>query len=345
MRQPATTPSFYTKIKLKILRLLRLEAGPTLRLYKGYGNATECNIYGHALSLAPVVRKRFRHIFLYNTAALVRLFIVKPVKQARVELQWRNERYEVLTADDGFFHFNWKLPQALEPGIHTVRAAWLKGTGDNTVIASAETEVVIPSPADFAFISDIDDTFLISHSGNLRKRLFVLFTHNARSRRPFDGVVKLYQLLRSHNRVFFYVSSSEWNLYDYIREFIRTQQIPDGVFLLNQIKTFSKIFSTGQGKHKGKFTRIVKIIEAYPDQQFVLLGDDSQRDPEIYAQVVSYFPRNIHAVYIRKLQSAEKATVLDKKKVIESAGVRFCYFYHSDEAIKHSKEIGLVEGS
>lgn len=342
MRHAASNTSFFKRLKLKILRLLRLDANPTLRLYKGFGNREECNIYGHALSLAPLARKRYRNVVLYNTAALLRLFMVKPVKQARIELHWGNERYEVLTADDGFFHFQWKPLQAFEPGNHPVRANWLHRV-DDTVIASAESDITIPSPADYAVISDIDDTFLISHSGNLRKRLLVLFTHNARSRRPFEGVVRHYQLLRSNNRLFFYVSSSEWNLYDYIREFIRTQQLPDGIFLLNQIKTFSKIFSTGQGKHTGKFTRIVRIIEAYPDQQFILLGDDSQRDPEIYAEVVAHFPQNIHAVYIRKLQAAEKPAVLGKKRSIESAGVQFCYFYHSDEAIEHSLKIGLFE--
>ncbi|MEO6220629.1 MAG: App1 family protein, partial [Ginsengibacter sp.] len=191
--------------------------------------------------------------------------------------------------------------------------------------------------------SDIDDTFLISHTSSLRKRLYVLFTRNARTRRPFEGVVEHYQLLNKGSRAFFYVSSSEWNLYDYIAEFIHVQALPEGCLLLNQIKTFSKLFATGQGKHNGKFTRIVRLLEAYPDQKFVLLGDDSQKDPEIYASLVQHFPNRIFCVYIRRLAIKEKALVLQKKEFIEAAGVGFCYFYHSADAIQHSQKTGLIK--
>lgn len=341
MRQ--TAGSQYFKIKSKLLQLLRLQSGPTLRLYKGFGNIHECNVYGHALSLAPLPRKKYRNFILYNTAALLRLFIVRPVKGATVELFWGDKRYETTTGDDGFFHFHWKFATPHQPGIYPVMASWLQGTGNNTVIATADAEITIPSPAEFAFISDIDDTFLISHSSNLRKRLFVLLTHNPRSRRPFEGVVSHYQLLQQNHRSFFYVSSSEWNLYDYISEFVRVQQLPGGIFLLNQIKKFSKLFATGQGKHSGKFTRIVRIIEAYPDQKFVLLGDDSQQDPEIYATIVSHFPQNIYCVYIRCVRKKEKLRVRERQRIIENAGVLFCYFNHSEAAIVHSRENGLIK--
>jgi len=324
----------------QLAKLVRLHYGPALRLYKGFGNATECTIYGHALSLSPIPRKRYRNFILFNTAALLRLFMVKPVKKACIELRYGNEKYTTYTEDDGFFHFQWKPSAPLLPGIYSISAAWME---NNQVIATAEADFIIPSSTDYAFISDIDDTFLISHSSNLRKRLYVLLTHNARSRRPFDGAVKHYQLLEQGKKVFFYVSSSEWNLYDYIREFIRVQQLPDGSLLLNQLKTFSRLMATGQGKHHGKFTRIVRILEAYPDQSFVLLGDDSQQDPFIYARLVEHFPRQIYAVYIRRLKPEGKKIVTDELSIIEQAGVHSCYFYHSEEAIAHSYQVGLIQ--
>ena len=183
---------------------------------------------------------------------------------------WGEEVYETITENDGFFRFEWKPAEKLLPGTYPVKAFIFSKKDEEAAVAFAESEVIVPSPTDFTFISDIDDTFLISHSSNLRKRLFVLLTENARSRRPFDGAVKHYRLLHGiddeikENNSFFYVSSSEWNLYDYIHEFVRANKLPEGIFLLNQIKTFSKLFATGQGDHSGKFTRIVRIIEAYP---------------------------------------------------------------------------------
>lgn len=336
------------KIKLKVFRIFRLHNGPSLKLYKGFGNENSCVIYGHALSLSPFQRKTFRNLFIINSLALLRMFMVKPKKNARIKLQWENNTYETFTAKDGFFRFEWQPSRQLPPGTIKVKALLMKRNSDYIVTASCEGEIVIPSPTSYAFISDIDDTFLISHSSNLRKRLFVLLTENARSRKPFEGAVKHYRLLHGiedkdqSDNAFFYVSSSEWNLYGYIKEFVREYKLPEGVFLLNQMKTFSKLFATGQSNHNGKFTRIIRIIEAYPNQKFVLLGDDSQRDPYIYASVVEHFPQNVYCVYIRRVGTPEKPHVREKQLAIEKAGIHFCYFSHSEDAILHSRSVGLI---
>lgn len=340
--------SLRQKIKLKIFRFFRLHNAPALKLYRGFGNENSCVIYGHAQVLSPLQRKTFRNFFLINSLALLRMFMVKPLKNAKVILLWEDNILETFTEKDGFFRFEWQPSQKLPPGVIKVKVLLMKRHSDNTVSASCEGDIVIPSPTSFAFISDIDDTFLISHSSNLRKRLFVLLTENARSRRPFEGAVKHYRLLHGiddyneSDNAFFYVSSSEWNLYSYIREFVREHKLPEGVFLLNQMKTFSKLFATGQSNHDGKFTRIIRIMEAYPNQKFVLLGDDSQRDPYIYASVAEHFPQNIFCVYIRRVGTPEKPHVREKQLAIEKAGIHFCYFSHSDEAIIHSRSVGLI---
>ncbi len=341
--------SFLQKIKIKLFQLFRLRRGPTLKLYNGFGNENSCVIYGHALSLSPLPRRNYRHFFLINSIALLRMFMVKPMKAATVKLLWEDTEYETVTESDGFFKFEWKPRNPLPAGSYKVKALLMKRRSTQKTTATAEADVIVPSPTAYAFISDIDDTFLISHSTNLRKRLFVLLTENARSRRPFDGAVKHYRMLHGadddikEDNAFFYVSSSEWNLYDYINEFVHSNKLPEGVFLLNQIKTFSKLFATGQSNHEGKFTRIVKIIESYPKQQFVLLGDDSQKDVDIYAAVTKHFPKNISCVYIRRVKTPEKPHVREMQKDIEAAGVQFLYFAHSDDAIAHSLRSGFAK--
>jgi phosphatidate phosphatase APP1 len=141
---------------------------------------------------------------------------------------------------------------------------------------------------------------------------------------------------------FFYVSSSEWNLYDYILEFTKVNELPSGVFLLNVLKQFKEIFKTGQNNHQTKFTRIVRILRAYPNQRFILLGDSSQHDPYIYESVIKHFPKQIHAVYIRDVYEKNKQKVADVLYKIEAAGVPCCFFKHSEDAILHSKKIGLI---
>lgn len=320
----------------------------TIKPYHGYGHADHMTVYGHVLKLSPLPRKKYRKSFIHNTIALLRLFMVKPYGNIEVEMHWSNQVLYTKTDLDGFFKFDWKD----EPP-HPVgwQEAIFRAKKYGSVIASSNGHIYVPHPTQYGFISDIDDTFLISHSSNLRKRLFVLFTENARSRKPFDGVVKHYQLLSMSNtsaetpNPFFFVSSSEWNLYDYILEFTKVNRIPQGVFLLNQLKIFKQLLKTGQNHHMTKFTRIARILEKYPRQRFILLGDSSQQDPYIYESIVSHFPKRIHAVYIRDVYARNHQKAVDVLGKIESLGVPCCFFQHSADAILHSQKIGLIPGT
>lgn len=340
--------SFFRKLVQDVLFALRLTNNPSVKLYQGFGSNTACHLHGHALALGPMSRKRYRNNFLSNTLALFRLFMVKPIAGAELQFIWEGQVYKTVSERDGFFKFDWKPLKPMLPGCYNVEVSMIrKNTGG--VMATGKAGLIVPYVNQFAFISDIDDTFLISHSGNLRKRLFVLLTENARSRKPFDGVVNHYNLLSMAgaadrtNNAFFYVSSSEWNLYEYIREFSKKNKLPDGVYLLNQLKKFSQVFKTGQNNHKTKFMRIVRILEAFPKQVFILLGDDTQEDPNIYASIVSHFKSQVFCVYIRMATKKPKPAVVEKLKEIEAASVKYCYFKHSAEAVIHSKSNGIIQ--
>lgn len=329
-----------------MLRALKLTGRPHIRLYNGYGNQNHCIIFGHLLSYGPIPRKKYRRNFFTNTFALIRLFILKPLPDREIILTYNDETYQTTTAADGFFRFEWQPAGNNPPGWHEATASWKDPASGHVV--SAKAKVYVPHNNYYSFISDIDDTFLISHSSNLRKRLWVLLTENARSRKPFDDVVMHYEYLASASapgdttNPFFYVSSSEWNLYDYIREFCSVNRMPQGVFLLNQIKQLHEVFKTGQTKHNGKFFRIVRVINAFPDEQFVLLGDDSQQDPGIYASIIKHFPGKIHAVYLRKVHKSPSPEVEVYLNDMRKTGVHVCYFRHSREAIDHSRSIQLI---
>ena len=332
-------------IRQRIMQRLGLTREVTIKVYNGYGHAEQMNIYGHVFRLSPLPRKKYRKSFIRNTLALLRLFFVQPFAGIKVEMQWENLTHHAETDQDGFFRFTWKDATPLTQGWQEVKVV---ARMQDSIIAEAKGQIYIPYDTQYGFISDIDDTFLISHSSNLRKRLFVLFTQNARTRKPFEGVVRHYQLLAGSNTTpeapnpFFYVSSSEWNLYDYILEFTRVNNIPQGVFLLNQLKRFQQLLKTGQNHHMTKFTRIARILESYPRQRFVLLGDSSQQDPYIYEAIVSHFPKQIHAVYIRDVYAQNKQKAADVLEKIESKGVPCCFFQHSTDAILHSRKIGLI---
>jgi phosphatidate phosphatase APP1 len=331
--------------KTRLLNLIGLTDEVSIKVYQGYGHEESISLFGHVLSLGPLPRTRYNQTFLGNTASLLRLFMVKPLGEVTVQTEWNGQVIRTKTDKDGFFRLEWKDEPPLEQGWHqmTVRLV------DYSVQAEGQGALYIPYQFQHGFISDIDDTFLISHSSNLRKRLFVLFTQNAWTRQPFDGSVKHYQLLAKGNTTpeapnpFFFVSSSEWNLYDFLMEFSTRNGIPRGIFLLNIMKRFSQLLKTGQNNHQTKFTRIARILKTYPQQRFVLLGDSSQHDPYIYDDIVKHFGQQIRAVYIRDVYKKNQEKAKDVLNKIESAGVPCCFFSHSKEAIAHSQKIGLIQ--
>ncbi len=300
------------------------------------------------LKLSPMLRKTYRQTWIINFFSMLRLFMVKPYKGARLSMEWEGKILYTQAQGDGFFKFEWPTEISPTQGWHSI-SVHLEEEKYKAKKIEGKGQVYIPFDSTYAFVSDIDDTFLISHSSRLRRRLYVLFTKNARSRKPFDGVVNHYQLLASSakqkgmNNPFFYVSSSEWNLFYFIKEFSRQNGLPEGVYLLSELKKLSEVLRTGQNKHATKFMRIVRVIEFYPHLKFILFGDDSQEDPNIYAALVNHFKEKIFAVYLRRVHKNKYVSVEKTVENIIAAGTHCCYFRHSSEAIAHSKSIGLIE--
>jgi phosphatidate phosphatase APP1 len=337
-----------TGIKQWLLNQLRLTDSPTVKVYHGYGHNNCLTVFGHVFKRSPFPRKRYRQSFIYNSLALLRLFLVKPFAGAEIQIEWKGKVHKTKTDTDGFFRLEWEDSEPFDRGWVPVM---VKAYRHSLLLAKSAGRIFIPYETQFVFISDIDDTFLVSHSANLRKRLQVLFTQNARSRQPFAGVVRHYQLLAQSGTThespnpFFFVSSSEWNLYEYILEFTAINKIPRGIFLLSQLKGFSELLKTGQNNHGTKFARIARIMQAFPTHSVVLLGDSSQQDPYIYEAIVKHFPKQVLAVYIRDVFAKSRDKVRDVVYKIESAGVPCLFFQHSEEAILHSIKIGLLPPS
>jgi phosphatidate phosphatase APP1 len=334
------------KMKEWLFNKLHITRKPVVKVYNGYGDEDLLLVYGHVFRQSPLPKRKFKKNFWSNSMSLLRLFMAEPFRGVKLQMDWNGQLLETETDKDGFFKFEWQLPDEPSPGWHHIKVEMQNTRYAGTV---GHGKVFVPYTTQYAFISDIDDTFLISHSANLRKRLYVLFTKNARTRKPFEGVVRHYQLLahanttQEHPNPFFYVSSSEWNLYDYILEFKRSYGLPEGVYLLSQMKRWYELTQTGQTKHSGKFMRIARVMKEFPHQKFILLGDDTQQDPEIYAKIVEGFKERIVCVYLRHVGKKKKPETEHYAREIRSHGVEVCYFNKSEEAIEHSKKIGLID--
>lgn len=331
-------------MKRWLLKQLGLTEGIAIKVYRGFGHAQQLHVYGHVLSISTR-QKPHKNTLWRNIRMLLGLFFQKPVAGMQVRLQWGTTNVSGVTEKDGFFRLEWSADSSVPAGEHAVTVICYNGTKE---LARCTGKLTVPHITQLGIISDIDDTFLVSYSATRLKRLVTLLGNNAQTRKAFDDVARHYQLLRfaqnpgTNPNPFFYISSSEWNLYSYLREFLQVQKMPEGVLLLNQLKQWNELWKTGRTRHQGKFARIVRVMEAFPEQSFLLLGDNSQQDPVIYASVATHFPGRIKAIYIRSVVEKNNAATEALLQPLQQAGIPCCLFSESKNAIAHSKEIGLI---
>ncbi len=318
-----------------------------IKLYRGYVNDEEIIVFGH------VFRSRAPDSFALDTTGLrhawsvIRMFRLEPINNALVTFRFRDEEVTSKTTEDGYFRFNLPYTQPLASGWHPYRVHCRVAD----IEVEGASELLKPYAGQLGIISDIDDTFLISYSNRVFKKLYVMLFRNVNRRKIFDAVVRHYQALSragqdspEASNAFFYVSSSEWNLYSLITRFAELHDLPKAVIKLKKIKTsLLDFFASGRGSHDHKFIKIKDIMTFYPKLTYVLVGDDSQHDPYLYERVCKHFPKNVRAIYIRQTSSQPKPKVTSVLNNIESLNVATCYFTDSSVAIAHSKKIGIIK--
>lgn len=317
---------------------------PILQLYRGYANEEELIVMGHVFKRTydyDFQKKNFK-----NATSIINQFRIKTLENFDIYLKCGNQEIHTKTLDDGYFKFC--IP--LEKETHFGWMEYEVSIKDENETITSKGSFIRPHKGKLGIISDIDDTFLISHTQNFFKKIYILLFKNVNDRKVFKDVVPHYQALSSAGRnnkeeenAFFYVSSSEWNLYRFIVKFTKIHHLPRAVILLKDIKRgVTDFFMSGRGNHDHKFDKIKHVLEFYPNLKYVLLGDDSQHDPILYERICKIFPVTVKAVYIRQTGKHQKESTKKILKNMETLEVSVCYYKDSSEAIMHSKSIGLI---
>lgn len=318
----------------------------SVKVYHGYGHTHNLVVYGHVFKRKAETNQNYSNNLFVNIIHLLKLFILKPYPFVQIRLKFSNQSIYNKTEADGFFKFEFEAEKEVAAGWHAVIVEAIDEKGH--VLSAGKGEIYVPHITQYAFISDVDDTVMISHSATIGKRLRELFIKNPHTRKTFPDAAKHYQQLAfaqtraEQPNPFFYVSSSEWNLYDYLLETFKFNKLPNGAFLLNTLKRWKDLIKTGKTGHEGKLLRVMRVLDAFPNQRFIFFGDNSQQDPEIYTSIAEKYPKNIEAIYIRNILPEKEAETRTLLKKVEVNKIHTCLFNHSNEAIEHSKTIGLI---
>ena len=278
-------------------RLFPRRAGH-IAAYRGWGDADRVDLMGRVLADAPQGGPDENDSRWRNLRHSVQRFTTDEVRRQALRLRLDAHDLQAVTDDEGYY-------AATLPGMSAPDGLWGAATVslDDASLETPQPVLYVHADAGIGVISDIDDTVLDSSITDWKTAAQLTFLHNARTRKPLVGAALLYQALQQgidgRGRVpLFYVSSSPWNLYDLLEDFMALNGLPPGPMRLRDFGLDAGMFIKSAG-HAHKLDRARELIERFPRLRWVLLGDSGQADAELYAEAAQSYGDRIAAIYIR----------------------------------------------
>lgn len=333
--------------------------------FHGYGTVDTFYVRGRVLEDEGIPAIEENTSVWDNLSAMYLRFESDEIPNATVQVRFQDVVVETKTDDEGYFEAELALSSPLSAQITTAspsrtlaESVWYEATfnlingvpQERIPDATVGKVLVPPASSHFGVISDLDDTVIQTQAANLLQMARITLLNNAHTRLPFPGVAAFYRALQngqdgsSYNPIF-YVSSSPWNLYDLLTDFMEIQEIPVGPLSLRDFGLWNRA-AGAQGHHDHKLTQVRRILSTYPNLDFILIGDSGQEDPEIYREVVHQFPERVKAIYIRDVSLDERDVEVDT--IIEDVGTRkveMVRIADSAAAAEHAIECGFIDPS
>lgn len=310
----------------RVRRKLRLARPPRILPYRGYGTPARSLVKARVLEDRKVRPPWRRYTLLGSAIASWKRYMTVEIPHARVRARWGDKTWEGQTDEEGFLELWVEPPEGTRSGWHEVDLELLSPSPKGVSRVRAPV-LVAGAEAELGVISDIDDTVIVTHVTNVLKRTWALFLTEHRTRLPFEGVDAFYEALRqgrtgTAGNPIFYVSSSPWNLYEHLDEFLGLHRIPAGPLLLRDWGLSRTGFAPGGG-HGHKLEKIRGLMEALAPLPFLLIGDSGQEDAEHYRTIVREFPGRVRCVYIRNVwhrtgREAELARIAEEIRALGS---------------------------
>lgn len=317
--------------------------------YVGHDDGHHVHVTGRVLSNAPYGGALDEDGWWENLLNTWRRWESDEVPGAVVILRFRDEEQAVTADEEGYYHATFRSRGQARSAIGWEGVDAI-ASGKHHEITARHEVLVSPVDASFGIISDIDDTVLHTGLTSMLLAAKLTFLENAKTRKPLDGVAKLYQKLQrglstAPINPLFYVSSSPWNIHDLLVDFLRLNEIPVGPVFLRDLGLDRTKFIKTPG-HGHKQDRVLALLDSYPALPFVLIGDSGQEDPSIYAAVATLRPGRVTAIYIRDVDpdrdTGLDGSVHEAAALAATCGVPMILAPDSRAMAEHACRIGLI---
>ncbi|KAI0171702.1 hypothetical protein GGR52DRAFT_434505 [Hypoxylon sp. FL1284] len=198
-------------------------------------------------------------------------------------------------------------------GAHVVSTSAKVPQGTKGIL---KMETFYAEPEGWGVISDIDDTIKITQTSD---PIGILRTTFLDTPEPCPGMPEFYQFIQSaiqDSSPWFYLSASPYNLYAFLREFLR-QYYPHGTPVLRDASWMSLpglLTTLTLGTEDYKVDRMEKIHSWVPKRKMICIGDSTQSDPEAYGEIYRAYPGWVKLILIRKVEDIAAIGIEDKNE-------------------------------
>ncbi len=238
-----------------------------------------------------------------NFSRRLNLFTADNERRKRVIIDFKGELYELPKSE----------PNGQFEGIIKRHATQMCDNQEGLIHFSAELSpsdnraftgtVSLIRPSGVSVISDIDDTVKRSFIHDRKKMFDAAFYQDFKA---VKGMPEVYRQWEADGAKFHFVSSSPWQLYQPLVEFLEESDFPRASLSLKKVRikdeTFLNLFKSGLVT---KPAAIKTILERYPQRKFILVGDSGEQDPQAYASVAHDHPHQIAKILIRNVHSSK----------------------------------------
>lgn len=293
----------------------------------------EGNIYRTNKSLFLIKNKE---PYWRNIIRVINSYIYGSTRRFSLEIHFNGEIHHIRTSKKGHFTKVISYSMGKDPDPRDIKVYLNR--------KDRQVQLEVPEPFNHchfnfkgnnrAVISDIDDTVLVTHTQNTFKKFRTLLVKNALKRKAVKEMKEFYDRFSDLGYPFIYVSNSEANLFPMIRLFLEHNRFPAGPIFLKPFINWNHVLKRKRRRKRElhKKEKIKFLLEHFPGMDFILIGDDSQRDPEIYADFASEYGNRIKEIYIRNVKKniSGKRTRL-RNRIVREHNVKFVIFREPDQ--------------
>jgi len=266
--------------------------------YHGYGGTGWVRVMGRVLLSRPSSQALSDQ--QVRTAAVRgwRSFATAPVASADVEVEVGGTVHRVRTDRGGFI--DCVLDSDLPPGRHELQLRVEDG------LPVPAPVVVVGDQPTVGLVSDIDDTVMVTSLPRPLIAAWNTFVLHEQARHVVPGMGPLYRelVVRHPDAPVLYLSTGAFNVAPTLARFLERHGYPAGPLLLTDWgPTNTGWFRSGR-EHKA--AALERLADELPQVRWLLVGDDGQHDPEIYAEFARERPDRVLGIAIRQLTPGEQ---------------------------------------